>query len=32
MSIPLLAVDDLSVEFRTREGIVRALERVAFTV
>jgi peptide/nickel transport system ATP-binding protein len=33
MSQPaLLTVEELSVEFRTREGIVRALERVAFTV
>jgi len=30
--LPLLAVEDLSVEFRTREGTVSALERVAFTV
>jgi peptide/nickel transport system ATP-binding protein len=29
---PLLAVEELSVEFRTREGIVRALEHVSFTV
>ena len=29
---PLLSVEDLSVEFRTREGIVHALERVSFTV
>jgi peptide/nickel transport system ATP-binding protein len=29
---PLLAVDDLSIEFRTREGVVRALEDVAFSV
>jgi peptide/nickel transport system ATP-binding protein len=33
MSQPaLLAVHDLSVEFRTREGTVRALEHVGFTV
>jgi peptide/nickel transport system ATP-binding protein len=30
--LPLLAVDDLSVEFRTRHGVVRALERVGFSV
>jgi len=29
---PLLAVSDLSVEFRTRSGTVRALERVGFEV
>jgi peptide/nickel transport system ATP-binding protein len=29
---PLLAVSNLSVEFRTRSGIVRALEKVAFEV
>jgi peptide/nickel transport system ATP-binding protein len=29
---PLLSVEDLSVEFRTREGVVRALEGVGFTV
>ena len=29
---PLLAVEGLSVEFRTRDGIVRALEDVEFTV
>jgi peptide/nickel transport system ATP-binding protein len=29
---PLLAVTDLSVEFRTRSGRVRALEKVAFEV
>jgi peptide/nickel transport system ATP-binding protein len=29
---PLLSVRDLSVEFRTRSGIVRALERVSFDV
>jgi peptide/nickel transport system ATP-binding protein len=31
-SAPLLTVDHLSVEFRTRHGVVRALERVRFTV
>jgi peptide/nickel transport system ATP-binding protein len=30
--VPLLAVDDLGVEFRTRDGDVRALERVGFDV
>jgi peptide/nickel transport system ATP-binding protein len=30
--IPLLAVDDLAVEFRTRDGIIKALERVSFRV
>ena len=30
--VPLLSVEDLSVEFRTREGIVHALDRVGFTV
>jgi peptide/nickel transport system ATP-binding protein len=29
---PLLAVSNLSVEFRTRSGTVRALERVGFEV
>src|SRR5262245_36777970 len=32
MTVPLLAVEDLSVEFRTRDGIVKALERVSFSV
>jgi len=32
MTIPLLAVEDLSVEFRTRDGVVRALENVSFSV
>jgi peptide/nickel transport system ATP-binding protein len=31
-AVPLLAVEDLSVEFRTRDGIVRALDAVSFTV
>jgi peptide/nickel transport system ATP-binding protein len=30
--VPLLNVQNLSVEFRTRSGIVRALERVSFEV
>ncbi len=30
--VPVLAVDSLSVEFRTRSGIVRALENVSFSV
>ena len=30
--VPLLSVDDLSVEFRTRDGIVRALDSVSLTV
>ena len=29
-SVPLLAVEDLGVEFRTRSGTVRALEDVGF--
>ena len=29
-ALPLLAVDDLSVEFRTRSGTVHALDRVGF--
>jgi peptide/nickel transport system ATP-binding protein len=29
---PLLSVDDVSVEFRTRHGVVHALERIAFGV
>ncbi|HWK45866.1 MAG TPA: ABC transporter ATP-binding protein [Stellaceae bacterium] len=31
-AVPLLSVEELSVDFRTREGTVRALERVGFTV
>ena len=32
VAVPALAVEDLSVEFRTRSGIVRALENVSFSV
>jgi peptide/nickel transport system ATP-binding protein len=32
MKVPLLAVDNLSVEFRTRDGIVRALDGVSLEV
>jgi len=31
-AIPALAVEDLSVEFRTRSGIVKVLEHVSFAV
>jgi peptide/nickel transport system ATP-binding protein len=31
-AIPALAVEDLSVEFRTRSGIVKVLEQVGFSV
>lgn len=31
-AVPVLAVDNLSVEFRTRGGIVKALERVSFNI
>ncbi len=31
-AVPALAVEDLSVEFRTRSGTVKVLERVAFEV
>jgi peptide/nickel transport system ATP-binding protein len=31
-AVPALAVEDLSVEFRTRSGIVKVLDRVGFTV
>ena len=31
-AIPLLSVEDLSLEFRTRHGTVKALERVSFEV
>src|SRR4029077_19862238 len=29
---PALAVEDLSIEFRTRSGVVKAVERVSFAV
>src|SRR6185436_16163894 len=32
ISVPALAVENLSVEFRTRSGIVKVLERVGFSV
>jgi len=32
VSAPLLSIDDLSLEFRTRDGTVRALEHVSLTV
>ncbi len=31
-SVPLLSVEELSVEFRTRDGVVRALDRVGFSL
>jgi peptide/nickel transport system ATP-binding protein len=31
-AVPLLMVEDLSIEFRTRSGIVRALDQVGFTL
>jgi peptide/nickel transport system ATP-binding protein len=31
-AVPLLQVDDLSIEFRTRNGIVHALDKVGFTL
>src|SRR5260370_14034756 len=31
-SVPLLRVEDLSVEFRTRHGVVRALDAVGFSI
>ncbi|MCX7365548.1 MAG: ABC transporter ATP-binding protein [Alphaproteobacteria bacterium] len=32
VAIPALAVEDLSVEFRTRSGVVKVLDHVGFTV
>ena len=32
MSLPLLQVEELSVEFRTRHGIVKALDRVSLSL
>jgi peptide/nickel transport system ATP-binding protein len=32
MAAPALAIEDVSVEFRTRSGIVKALEHVSFSV
>ena len=31
-AVPLLAIEDLSIEFRTRSGTVRALDRVGVTL
>jgi peptide/nickel transport system ATP-binding protein len=31
-SVPLLAIEDLSIEFRTRSGVVHALDRVNFSL
>ena len=31
-AVPALAVEDLSVEFRTRSGIVKVLDHVGFSV
>ncbi len=31
-SVPLLAIEDLSIEFRTRSGIVQALDNVGFAI
>ena len=31
-SVPALSVEDLSVEFRTRGGVVKVLDQVSFTV
>jgi len=31
-AVPLLAIDDLSIEFRTRSGIVQALDHVGFAL
>ena len=32
VAVPALAVDDLSVEFRTRSGTVKVLDHVGFSV
>jgi peptide/nickel transport system ATP-binding protein len=32
VAVPLLSVEGLSVEFRTRDGIVKALDRVGFEI
>ena len=31
-SVPLLSIEELSIEFRTRSGIVHALDRVGFSI
>ena len=31
-SVPLLAIEELSIEFHTRSGTVRALDRVGFSL
>ena len=31
-AVPLLAIEDLSIEFRTRSGVVQALDSVGFTI
>jgi peptide/nickel transport system ATP-binding protein len=31
-AMPLLAIEDLSIEFRTRSGVVRAIDRVGFSL
>ena len=32
MKVPLLSVEDLTIEFRSRSGVVHALEGVSFGV